>query len=78
MSIFKQVDGYSDLRRNTKFYYWNSLVQEYVLLLESDCEMYSAEPEDFNKLLVRYGKYCTVVHLFDLFIASNNTPNVNL
>lgn len=65
---FIKVNGYGDLRRNSNFYFWDSQVQDYVLLEKSECEQYNLVPDDFHLLLVRRNGYCMVVSIFDLFI----------
>lgn len=66
--MFRKINSYRDFKTNRDIYYWNELEQDYLLLKESCFERYSTDPEDFDKVLVRYKEYYIVFHLFDLFV----------
>lgn len=66
--MFRNINSYTDFRTNRDIYYWNEIERKYLLLKKRDWEYYSADPEDFNKIVIRYKDYRVVFHLFDLFV----------
>lgn len=66
--MFRNINSYRDFITNRDIYYWNEIEQEYLLLKDGCFDMYSASPEDFDKVLVRYKDYRIMFHLFDLFV----------